>query len=154
MPIMQKPFQRIGSKSNSQVGRDFEEVARSFFASKGVHLVHGKKVAIGISGHKKLHNFDLGCEEKKWLVECKSHRWTSGRNVPSAKMTIWNEAMLYFYAAPNKYKKIMFVLKDMNTERNETLLQYYMKTYFHLIPRDVEFWEFDEETGSAARVGI
>ena len=151
---MQKPFQRIGSKSNSQVGRDFEDVAQSFFASKGVSLERGHKVAIGISGHKKLHSFDLGCDEQKWLVECKSHRWTSGSNVPSAKMTVWNEAMFYFYAAPKDYKKIMFVLKDINTDRNETLLQYYMKTYFHLIPEGVEFWEYDEKTSSAVRVGI
>lgn len=151
---MDKPFQRIGSQSNSQVGKDFEVVAQKFFASRGVNLKRGQKVLVGIGEKKKLHSFDLGCEDQKWLVECKSHRWTSGSNVPSAKMTVWNEAMYYFYAAPPEYKKVMFVLRDINSERGESLLEYYLKTYAHLIPADVEFWEFDENTHVATCIGI
>lgn len=45
---------------------------------------------------KKKHSFDLGCKDKK-IVECKSHKWTSGGNIPSAKLNVWNEAMYYFF---------------------------------------------------------
>ena len=92
--------------------------------------------------------------EPKTIVECKSHRWTSGRNVPSAKLTVWNEAMLYFIAAPCEYRKIMFVLRDYCSKREETLAGYYVRTYSHLIPAEVEFWEYDESTSKAVRLSI
>lgn len=151
---MQKPFQRVGSKSNSQVGKDFELIAKNFFSMQGIELQHGHKVLVGVNEKKKAHSFDLGCASKKWIVECKSHRWTSGNNVPSAKMTVWNEAMYYFLVAPPEYKKVMFVLRHVSESRSETLLQYYLNTYSHLIPPGVEFWEYDENTGAAVRTII
>ncbi|WP_201087274.1 hypothetical protein [Serratia plymuthica] len=60
---------------------------------------------VEIDSIKKSHRFDLGCAEQKILVECKSHRWTIGNNIPSAKLTVWNEAMFYFYSAPAEYRK-------------------------------------------------
>jgi hypothetical protein len=96
---MNSPFQRIGSKSNSQVGNDFELVAQEFFAKSGVKLQRSHTVLIGIAKTTKPHAFDLGCASRKMLVEYKSHRWTSGYNIPSAKLSVWNEAMYYFQAA-------------------------------------------------------
>jgi hypothetical protein len=61
---MDKPFQRKGAESNTQVGRDFEAKAQNFFAQQGLHLPPGVALAIGING-RKLHNFDLGDEQKK-----------------------------------------------------------------------------------------
>ena len=107
------------------------------------------KVPVGVGGEAKLHAFDLGSEEGKIIVECKSHRWTSGGNVPSAKVTVWNEAMYYFLASPNEYRKIMFVLKDHCAKRGESLARYYLRMYSHLVPAGVELWEFDGEHGSA-----
>ena len=109
---MEKSFQRLGSRSNAHVGRDFELAAQEFFAQQGVDLSIGLKVPVGISEVKKYHSFDLGCNKKRIIVECKSHTWTTGSNVPSAKLTVWNEAMYYFHIAPVGYRKIMFVLKD------------------------------------------
>lgn len=144
---MNKPHQRIGSISNAHVGRDFELVAQSVFCSQGLNLERDVKVSIGLGEIKKLHAFDLGCKERKILVECKSHRWTAPNdNVPSAKLTVWNEAMYYFLAAPAGYRKILFVLRDLSEKRGETLAEYYVRTYRHLIPEDVEIWEFDELT--------
>ena len=148
---MDKPFQRKGAESNTQVGRDFEAKAQVFFAQQGLHLTHGMAVEIGING-RKLHNFDLGDEQKKVIVECKSHTWTEGGNVPSAKMTTWDQAMFFFYAAPSGYRKILFVLKDFSRKRNETLGEYYIRTNPHLIPKDVEVWEHDEGLGTAKRI--
>lgn len=149
---MEKPFQRIGSKSNSQVGSDFEQIAQKFFAMSGVELERSLKVEVGIASTKKLHAFDLGCAKRKWLVECKSHRWTAGHNIPSAKLTVWNEAMYYFYAAPHEYKKILFVLKDLRRGTGESLSGYYLRTHSHLVPAGVEVWEYDEQTGAAKQV--
>jgi hypothetical protein len=149
---MDKPFQRVGSTSNADVGRQFELIAQRFFALQGIHLQLGHAVDIGVGAAKKSHAFDLGCSSQKILVECKSHRWTAGHNVPSAKLTVWNEAMYYFHAAPPEYKKILFVLKDLRRGTGESLANYYLRTYGHLVPAGVEFWEYDSSRGVAVRV--
>ncbi len=145
-------FQRIGALSNAHVGRDFELVAMAFFVSQGLPLQSNLKVPVGIEGRNKEHAFDLGCDSQKVIVECKSHRWTKGDNVPSAKMTVWNEAMYYFLASPEEYRKIMFVLKDYSNKRGETLAEYYLRTNSHLVPQGVEVWEYDEALKSAKRL--
>ena len=147
---MDKSFQRKGAKSNTHVGKEFEKATKDFFTSQGLHLQKDISVSIGISG-KKPHNFDLGNLNEKILVECKSHTWTEGGNVPSAKMTTWDQAMYLFYVSPTGYRKIFCVLKDYSPKRQETLADYYIRTKSHLIPKDVEIWEFDEKTNIAKR---
>ena len=132
--------------SNAHVGADFERVALEYFCRKGIVLTKSYRLPVGLT-KKKPHAFDLGSTKPKILVECKSHRWTEGAKVPSAKMTVWNEAMFYFHLAPRDFRKILFVLFDRRGENGETLLSYYQRTYSHLIPSDVEFLEFDESTG-------
>ena len=148
---MNKPFQRKGSKSNTHVGSEFEKLACAFFKTRGLLLEKNISVDIGING-KKAHSFDLGNREKKILVECKSHTWTEGGNVPSAKITTWDQAMYYFHATPPGYQKIFFVLRSFSPKRNETLAEYYLRTKSHLIPADVEIWEFDEDTAKGNRI--
>ena len=144
---MDNTFQRIGSVSNAHVGRDFEDTALRILAENGIPAEKDFPVKVGVGGKLKIHKFDLGAEEPAVLVECKSHRWTSGNNVPSAKITVWNEAMYYFHCAPGQFRKIFFVLKDARKSNGETLAAYYIRTYGHLIPLGVEIWEFDEDTG-------
>lgn len=144
---MAENFQRIGSISNAHVGRDFESLAMQVLASRGVQVRRNFKIEVGVSESKKLHCFDLGSEVPPVLVECKSHRWTSGSNVPSAKMTVWNEVMYYFRCAPSTYRKILFVLHDLRPSNRESLASYYIRTYSHLIPPDVEIWELDTDSG-------
>lgn len=138
-------FQRIGSVSNTHVGNDFECVAKAVLAQHGLNVTPEMRLLIGIGDKKKEHAFDLGAASLKVIVECKSHKWTSGGNVPSAKMTVWNEAMYYFAVAPKEYRKIFFVLKDFNVKRGISLAMYYIKTYEHLIPEGVEIWEYDQD---------
>lgn len=145
-------FQRVDSISNAHVGRDFEAVACDYFKQNGIHLVEGVSLPIGVNQFKKHHVFDLGNTSdigEKIIVECKSHKWTSGENVPSAKLTVWNEAMYYFLLAPTEYRKIFFILKDYSAKRNLTLGQYYLHNHKHLIPDDVEIIEYDEHEKSA-----
>jgi hypothetical protein len=51
--------------------------------------------------------------------------------------------MYYFSLAPKDYRKVFFILKDYSIKRNETLGEYYIRTYKHLIPDDVEIMEYD-----------
>jgi hypothetical protein len=37
---------------------------------------------------------------------------------------------------------------------SETLAEYYIRTYSHLIPNDVELWEYDESTMAAVRLAV
>jgi len=150
---MDKPFQRKGAKSNSHVGQSFEIAAQLFFDKQGLSLVSPFSIPIGIST-KKQHNFDLGNSKRKILVECKSHRWTEGDNVPSAKLTTWDQAMFYFFVAPSDYRKIFFVLRDFSQRRNETLAKYYVRTHSHLIPPGVEVWEYDDSQKAAYQILI
>jgi hypothetical protein len=135
--------QRIGIRSNAEAGSNFEKASK-IYLEKILNRTLEKNVSvdIGISKTKKSHRFDLG--DKETIIECKTHRWTTGDNIPSAKLTVWNEAMFYFSLAPNSLRKIFIVDKDFSIRRKKTLGQYYVETYGHLIPDDVEIWEFDE----------
>ncbi len=148
---MDKPHQRIGSISNAHVGADFEKLALLYFEKQGTKLIRNFPLDIGVNNKKKKHCFDLGSANLKIIVECKSHKWTSGGKVPSAKMTTWNEAMLYFHLAPQDFKKVFFTLHDKRQVTGETLVAYYKRTYLHLIPERVEFLEYDESTGDIIR---
>jgi len=142
-------FQRKGSKSNASVGKEFERTAKKYFLRKeNIKLSENFSINIGISNVKKEHCFDLGIKNSitKILVECKSHKWTEGGNIPSAKLTVWNEAMYYFLLSPNNFKKIFFILRDYSKKRKETLGVYYLRRYSHLIPSNVKFYEYDEES--------
>ena len=145
-------FQRIEAVSNAHVGRDFESVAKGIFRQQGILLDSNYSVPVGVADEKKIRHFDLGSDEPPILVECKSHRWTSGTNVPSAKITVWNEAMYYFHLAPSRFRKVLSVLRDLSEKRDETLAAYYVRSYGHLIPKDVEILEYDEESGEAMTV--
>ena len=152
-------FQRIGSTSNAHVGRDFETAAQDYFRKIGISLEKSHGVQIGVSS-KRDRKFDLGSDDPPMLVECKSHTWTQGGNVPSAKITVWNEAMYFFLLAPEGFQKVLFVLRDFNERRSESLAEYYVRTHSHLIPGDVAVWEYDASncsttnvTGALARSG-
>ena len=86
------------------------------------------------------------------LVECKSHKWTESGNVPSAKVTTWDQAMFYFHVAPKQYRKIFFVLRDVHKQRKESLAEYYLRIKPHLIPAEVEIWEYNEVDRSGKRL--
>jgi hypothetical protein len=142
-------FQRIGSISNAHVGRDFGKMVRAFFANEGVNLTPEFGVEIGVGARTKTHRFDFGSIQPAVLVECKCHRWTETGKIPSAKMTVWNEAMFYFHLAPDTFRKIFVVERSLRNELS--LVQHYMRCHGHLVPDNVELWELDATTGKALR---
>ncbi len=138
--------QRDGVLSNSSVGKEFQTRTKRYFEEKlKIELKEEVSIKIGIStrNSKEDHKFDLGNDEI--IVECKSHRWTVGDNIPSAKISVWNEAMYYFSLAPNNMRKILFVERHYSDKKKKTLGQHYIETHRHLIPDDVEIWEYDKD---------
>ena len=140
-------FQREGARSNAHVGSEFEALTRTVLAQHGLNLDPNHKVAVGIASEKKVHEFDLGSEDPKVIVECKAQTWTEGNKVPSAKMTNWAEAMFYFHMAPTTYRMIFVVERSERKTTGETLLSYFMRTHIHMIPPNVELWELNSKTG-------
>lgn len=109
---------------------------QSFTLQKtGINLDPNFVVPVG-HNIKKPHRFDLGSHEPPILVECKSFKWTSGGNSPSAKIRNMNEVMLLFCVCPSYYRKILFVLRDLR--RDVSLATHYVKTQGHLIGPDIE----------------
>ena len=147
-----KNFQRRGSSSNTQVGKDFVDIAKAFFFNKGIKIENDIKVSIGVGEKRKKHTYDLGSYDNKIIVECKSHKWTESDEIPSAKMTVWNQEMYYFHLAPKGYRKIFFIIRDYSKHRKETLGEYYLRIHPHLIPQGVEFWEYDEKSQTAKKI--
>ncbi len=129
---------------NPRTGVEFEGLVQAFFASQGLPFVPKLGAPVGIGAAKKVHRFDLGSETPPVLVECKCHVWTEGGNSPSAKLTVWNEAMLYFACAAQKYRKIMVVRRSLRGAGS--LAEHYLRRYRHLVPGRVEIWEFDPAT--------
>ena len=144
-------FQREGSVSNTQVGIDFEDLAFSHFSKEIPDLQKEFRIDIGFK-EKKSHKFDLGSSLYSVIIECKSHTWTASGNMPSAKLTTWDQTMLYFSLAPENYRKIMFVKKDIRPKSGESLCNYYMRTHANMIPGGIEFWEADEDADKIRRV--
>ena len=142
-------FQRIGAISNADVGRAFEKAAQEWFLNEGIRLQRNYGVEVGLSKMKE-RKFDLGSSEPPVLVECKSHKWTSGDKVPSSKITVWTESMYYFLLAPPGFRKVLFVLRDVSEKRRESLAEYYVRNHSHLIPDDVEILEYDVSNMTAA----
>jgi hypothetical protein len=129
----------------------FEKIAEAYFRKNGFPNITGIKKECTVPVGEKCkgeHRFDLKNDDKngKVLVECKAHTWTKGNNAPSAKISVWNEAMYYFRLAPRGYQKYFFALKSVN-KNGKTLLEYYLKHYCFFIPEDVQLCEYDPKSG-------
>src|SRR6266545_5810395 len=139
----------MANSDNPRTGAEFEELVGAFFATQGLTLLPNVAVPVGTGKAKKDHKFDLGSESPPVLVECKRHTWTEGGNAPSAKLTVWNEAMYFFAAAPSKYRKMLVVLRHLR--RGQSLAEHYVSRFRHMIPRRVEIWELAKNGKSGRR---
>ena len=110
------------------------------------------RVPCGLGTVRKNHSFELGSEDPKVIVECKSHTWTSGGHVPSAEMKNWAKAMFYFHMAPRDYRRIFVPERSVRRGQGKSLLGYFLRTQTHMLPPDVEFWELAGEHLAAHEV--
>jgi hypothetical protein len=133
--------------TNFKKGKCFENAIQVYFESVKLFLEKAFHVDIGHKKIKHKHRFDLGSKNPNILVECKAHQWTVNKNTPSAKISVWNEAMYYFDLAPTGYRKWFIVLHCQREQEGESLLGYYKRNNAHLIPPDVELFEFNLLSG-------
>ena len=133
--------------SNREKGDAFARRVGPYLERKGYRVKPGYSVEIGLWNlRKKAHRFDYG--SKSLLVECKFCDWTAGGNNPSAKISTLNESMIYFHAAPSSFRKMAFISKTgkKGIRNPETFAEHYVRLYGHLVPDDVEVWEFDAKS--------
>lgn len=121
----------LSNSENPKKGRDFEEMVSQSLGER--YKTSFKKQSINIGVPPKAHNFDLVSEDGNIIVECKNYSWTETGNIPSAKIAFLNEAILYLSHAPVSSKKIIVLKKDNHLKRKESLAEYYVRTYFHLL---------------------
>ena len=100
------------------------------------------EVRIPIGEPKTEHAFDLSNGNKSIVIECKNYTWTKAGNVPRAKISTINEAVLYFSFLDANVRKILCLKKSVHPKRQETLAEYYVRTYGHLL-RDITVYEID-----------
>lgn len=126
--------------TNTFKGSKFEEVTKllleEYLQEK---LEEQKKIEIGFE-EKREHRFDLG--NSNYLIECKAFEWTAKNNNSSGKFSTLRETLYYFLLAPKEYRKIL-VLKKSRVKNGETVLDYFIRLNYHLIPQDVEIFEID-----------
>lgn len=108
--------------------------------------------AIPIGNPPKLHRFDLVSEDRRYVGECKNYGWTRGGNMPSAKMAFVNEAVFYLKHLPSGTTRFVAMRKDARWNGQETLAEYYERTYRHLLS-DVMILELDFRKGTPRAVG-
>ena len=131
---------------------DFEELVGQYLNNSGFEVRREYAVQISINGiRKKSHKFDWGNDTL--LVECKANNWNS-RSIPSGERQGLNEAILFPMAAPKSYRKMLFMWETgrFGKPNPETLAECYVRLYGHLIPKDVEVYELEENNLSANRI--
>ena len=141
------------NKDNSAKGRTFEDLVGKYLVECGDIVQPGYAVEVGLNrSQRKAHKFDWG--NNALLVECKAYTWTRGNNNPSAKISTLKEAMLYFMAAPQSRRKMLFIRKTegRTMTSDETLGEYFVRLYGHLIPEDVEVHELDDNDLSVRQI--
>jgi len=134
---------------NPGKGRAFEILAAKQLGSHfGIEFELDVPIAIG--SPPKLHRFDLVSADRAYVGECKSYTWTETGNMPSAKMAFLNEAVLYLSHLPTQTHRFIVMLFDLHPKRSESLVQYYIRTYRHLLS-GIELFELDPNTGRLDR---
>ena len=117
------------NSDNPKVGKDFQRKVLSI-AQKTFNMPFDEEKVVSADG-------DI-------IIECKCYTWTNGGNVPSAKMSTLNEAVLYLRSVNYNARKILAMKKDVRLRTGESLAEYYCRIYGHLL-EDIEVWEVAEE---------
>ncbi len=121
----------LSNSENPKKGKAFEENVKQALEKKYHTSFRTQSIKIGLP--PKSHNFDLVSENGDIIVECKNYAWTETGNIPSAKTAFLNETILYLSHVPSQSKKIIVLRKDTHPKRKESLAEYYVRTYYHLL---------------------
>lgn len=131
------------NSENPNVGKRFQELACKSL-TEYFRTEFDLEVSVPVGNPAKGHKFDCVSTDGKIVVECKCYVWTEGGNPPSAKIRSLNEAVLFMSFLSKEATKIICMAKDSHPRRGETLAEYFVRLYGHLL-RDVKVFEVDEQ---------
>ena len=141
----------MSNSDNPKNGAVFQRAVQLYFIREyGAGFELEKKIPIGEPA--KEHKFDIVNSDKHIVIECKRYTWTETGNVPSAKMGFTNEAAFYLSFLPDTFEKYIVMLRSHHAKRNESLAEYYYRTYHQLLGA-IKIAEFDPETNSFRIIG-
>ena len=130
---------------NPIIGRNFQktvlEWARDYYETDFL-----EESVVNIGNPPRPHKFDIVSKDSKIIIECKCYTWTTGGNVPSAKLSILDEAVLYLRCTPISTKKIIAMKFDWNEKKQKSLAEYFCDKKNHLLD-DVMVVEIDDAGG-------
>ena len=129
--------------SNKKKGNDLRDLAMPILKEE-LNTTLKPEVKISIGEPKTEHAFDLANENKSIVIECKNYTWTKAGNVPRAKISTINEAVLYFSFLDANVRKILCLKKSVHIKKQGSLADYYVRTYGHLL-RDITVYEIEED---------
>ena len=122
----------MGQQSILERAEIFKRFAAKLLTAKlGVKFHLDYRIAIGRP--PKIHKFDFVSKDLRYAGECKNYSWTETGNVPSAKTAFLNEAVLYLSHVPADKIKFLVMRLDRHDRKKETLVEYYLRTYKHLL---------------------
>ena len=138
------------NSDNPKLGKEFQKRVLKL-ATERFGKIFIEEKAIDIGYPPKPHKFDIVSEDGLIVIECKCYTWTESGNVPSAKMSTLDEAILYMNNIPYTAEKIIVLKQVFHPERNITLAEYFADKKGHLM-RDVSIWELkDDDTFNVIR---
>ena len=141
----------MSNSDNPKNGALFQASVRDWFQEhykKPFELE--KKLPIG--SPSKDHKFDIVDSANTIAIECKRYTWTETGNVPSAKMGFTNEAAFYLSFLSDSFDKYIVMLYSFHEKRQETLAEYYYRTYRHLLG-NIKIAEYDPEKNQMRIIG-
>jgi hypothetical protein len=132
-------------------GRLFQiRAAKALSQHFGVKFQLDHPIPIGTP--PKEHQFDLVSVDSRYVGECKNYSWTKTGRVPSAKLSMVNEAVFYLSFLPPETVKFVVMRKTTHAKQlYESLAEYYHRTRYHLL-NGVLIFEMDEEGETLRRV--
>ena len=108
------------NSDNPKVGKDFQRKVLSI-AQKTFNMPFDEEKVVLVGNPPKEHRFDVVSADGDIIIECKCYTWTNGGNVPSAKMSTLNEAVLYLRSVNYNARKILAMKKDVRLRTGESL---------------------------------
>ena len=135
----------IKNNLNNQCnGIQFQNLVKDWLC-KNVDQYFKLETKIPVGKPSKDHRFDIVNRKKKIAIECKCYTWTKTGKVPSAKINAINSDVLYLSLLPDDYAKYIVILCSRCENGNESLAEYYFRTYRHLIG-EIKIAEYDPNT--------
>jgi hypothetical protein len=89
------------------------------------------EVSLPVGSPPRPHKFDLATPDRAYIGEAKAFTWTSGNNIPSAKISTVKEALQFLHALPQETRTFVVMRRDLRISTGEALADYFVRLHGH-----------------------